>query len=39
VVAEAAQDPALLHDAPRTTPVRRLDEAKAARELVLRWDG
>jgi glycine dehydrogenase subunit 2 len=38
-VAEAAQNPALLHDAPRTTPVRRLDEAKAARELVLRWDG
>ena len=38
-VAEAAEDPALLHAAPRTTPVRRLDEAKAARELVLRWDG
>jgi glycine dehydrogenase subunit 2 len=36
-VAEAAEDPDLLHDAPRTTPVRRLDEAKAARELVLRW--
>jgi len=38
VVAEAADDPDLLHEAPRTTPVRRLDEAKAARELVLRWD-
>ena len=36
-VAEAADDPDLLHEAPRTTPVRRLDEAKAARELVLRW--
>ncbi|MGH8906125.1 MAG: aminomethyl-transferring glycine dehydrogenase subunit GcvPB [Egibacteraceae bacterium] len=36
-VAEAASQPELLHQAPVTTPVRRLDEAKAARELVLRW--
>ncbi|MEO8476935.1 MAG: aminomethyl-transferring glycine dehydrogenase subunit GcvPB [Actinomycetota bacterium] len=36
-VAEAASDPDLLHDAPVTTPVRRLDEAKAARHLKLRW--
>jgi glycine dehydrogenase subunit 2 len=34
---EAKADPDLLHDAPVTTPVRRLDEAKAARELKLRW--
>ena len=34
---EAEQSPELLHDAPVTTPVRRLDEAKAARELKLRW--
>jgi glycine dehydrogenase subunit 2 len=34
---EARTDPALLHDAPLTAPVRRLDEAKAARELKLRW--
>jgi glycine dehydrogenase subunit 2 len=34
---EAAADPHLLHEAPVTTPVRRLDEAKAARELKLRW--
>ena len=34
---EAAEDPDLLHQAPVTTPVRRLDEAKAARELKLRW--
>jgi glycine dehydrogenase subunit 2 len=34
---EAALDPHLLHQAPVTTPVRRLDEAKAARELKLRW--
>src|SRR5439155_1150849 len=35
--AEAAEDPDLLHEAPVTTPVRRLDEAKAARELRLTW--
>jgi glycine dehydrogenase subunit 2 len=35
--AEARSDPALLHDAPTTTPVRRLDEAMAARHLKLRW--
>ena len=35
--AEAHSDPALLHDAPTTTPVRRLDEAMAARHLRLRW--
>ena len=34
---EAREEPHLLHDAPRTTPVRRLDEARAARELKLRW--
>lgn len=36
-VAEAADDPGLLRDAPRTTPVSRLDEATAARQPVLRW--
>jgi glycine dehydrogenase subunit 2 len=34
---EAVENPHLLHEAPVTTPVRRLDEAKAARELKLRW--
>jgi glycine dehydrogenase subunit 2 len=34
---EAATDPQLLHEAPVTTPVRRLDEAHAARHLKLRW--
>ncbi|HYT29692.1 MAG TPA: aminomethyl-transferring glycine dehydrogenase subunit GcvPB [Actinomycetota bacterium] len=37
VAKEAEDDPDLLHEAPVTTPVRRLDEAKAARELKLRW--
>ena len=32
---EAHQDPALLKEAPHTTPVGRLDEVKAAKELVL----
>jgi len=34
---EAHEDPDLLHRAPVTTPVRRLDEARAARHLKLRW--
>jgi glycine dehydrogenase subunit 2 len=35
---EAWTAPGLLREAPRTTPVRRLDEARAARHLVLRWE-
>jgi glycine dehydrogenase subunit 2 len=34
---DAETDPQLLRDAPLTTPVRRLDEARAARHLKLRW--
>jgi glycine dehydrogenase subunit 2 len=34
---EAETDPDLLHQAPVTTPVRRLDDAHAARHLKLRW--
>jgi glycine dehydrogenase subunit 2 len=34
---EAHEDPELLHEAPVTTPVRRLDEARAARHLKIRW--
>lgn len=34
---EAAHDPELVRGAPYTTPVRRVDEARAAREPVLRW--
>jgi len=37
IAREAEESPDLLHEAPVTTPVRRLDEAKAARELKLRW--
>jgi glycine dehydrogenase subunit 2 len=34
---DARERPELLRDAPVTTPVRRLDEARAARHLTLRW--
>jgi glycine dehydrogenase subunit 2 len=34
---EAAEQPELLHEAPRTAPIGRLDEAAAARRPVLRW--
>jgi glycine dehydrogenase subunit 2 len=37
VASEAETSPELLHEAPVTTPVRRLDEVRAARELKLRW--
>jgi glycine dehydrogenase subunit 2 len=37
VAAEAAVDAGLLREAPLTTPVRRLDEARAARHLKLHW--
>jgi glycine dehydrogenase subunit 2 len=37
VAREAAESPELLQQAPVTTPVRRLDEAKAAREPKLHW--
>jgi glycine dehydrogenase subunit 2 len=35
IAEEAHQDPVLLNDAPHITPVGRLDEVKAAKELVL----
>lgn len=36
---EIKQNPQFIKEAPHTTPVRRLDEVKAAREPVLKWDG
>ena len=33
----AKEDPQRLHDAPKSMPVGRLDETKAARDLDLRW--
>ncbi len=39
IAREAREDAALVNAAPHSTPVRRLDEAGAARRLVLRWDG
>ena len=37
VVEEAQQQPDVLRTAPHTTPVGRLDEVRAARQLELRW--
>jgi len=37
IAAEALSDPDLLKNAPHDTPVRRVDEATAARKPVLRW--
>jgi glycine dehydrogenase subunit 2 len=34
---EALADPEILHGAPHTAPVRRLDEVTAARQPILRW--
>jgi glycine dehydrogenase subunit 2 len=34
---EARESPEIVREAPLTTPVRRLDEARAARALKLRW--
>jgi glycine dehydrogenase subunit 2 len=34
---EAREEPEVLRGSPTTTPVRRLDEARAARSLKLRW--
>jgi glycine dehydrogenase subunit 2 len=39
IAREAAEAPDILHQAPHTTPVDRLDEGRAARELKLRWGG
>ncbi|MCS7066059.1 MAG: hypothetical protein NZL85_07280, partial [Fimbriimonadales bacterium] len=39
IAREAMAQPELLKSAPHTTPVRRLDEASAAKNLVLRWQG
>lgn len=39
IAEEAKVDPELVKSAPHSTPVRRLDEARAARKPVLRWDG
>jgi glycine dehydrogenase subunit 2 len=39
IAREAETSPDVVHEAPVTTPVRRLDQTKAAREPNLRWMG
>jgi glycine dehydrogenase subunit 2 len=34
---ECAESPDIVLNAPHTTPVRRVDEVGAARNLILRW--
>ncbi|UCH94764.1 MAG: aminomethyl-transferring glycine dehydrogenase subunit GcvPB [Candidatus Aminicenantes bacterium] len=38
ILKEAEEDPDKLRHAPFRTPVKRLDEVRAARQLVLRWE-
>jgi glycine dehydrogenase subunit 2 len=38
IAREAKEEPDLVKSAPHSTPVSRLDEARAARKPVLRWD-
>ena len=35
IAQEAKENPQLLHDAPHSAPLRRLDEVRAAKQLVL----
>jgi len=37
IAREAEQNAAIIHEAPVTTPVKRLDQTRAAREPNLRW--
>jgi glycine dehydrogenase subunit 2 len=37
IARETEREPAVIHDAPITTPVRRLDQTRAAREPDLKW--
>lgn len=37
IAVEAKENPEILHDAPVTAPVRRLDQVKAARKPILKW--
>ncbi len=38
IAQEAKENPELVKSAPHSTPVRRLDEARAARKPVVRWE-
>ena len=37
IAKEAKENPDILKEAPHNTPVRRIDEVKAARNLILKW--
>jgi glycine dehydrogenase subunit 2 len=37
LLAIAEEDPAVVHDAPSTTPISRPDEVAAAKKPILKW--
>jgi glycine dehydrogenase subunit 2 len=37
IARDAEENPDILHSAPYNTPVRRLDDVRAVRQLDLRW--
>lgn len=37
IAAEAKEDPSILRNAPYTTPIKRVDEARAARNLIVKY--
>ena len=39
IAREAQEDPQKLRDAPHTTVIGRVDEVKAARRPVVKWEG
>ena len=39
IAKEAEENPEIVRSAPQNTPVTRLDEGKAARDLDVRWKG
>ncbi|TCO75223.1 aminomethyl-transferring glycine dehydrogenase subunit GcvPB [Marinisporobacter balticus] len=38
IAKEAKEDPQILKSAPHNTPVKRIDEARAARNLIVKWE-
>jgi glycine dehydrogenase subunit 2 len=37
IAREAAEEPSTVHDAPHSRPVKRLDEVRAAKEVVVKY--
>ena len=39
IAREARENPDILHQAPHSTVIKRVDEVRAARQPILRWPG